>query len=122
MTRPPATLATLLARAQASGTLLTSGCLPELRDAGVAVSVELREVDAVGNGTTYSGDAGAAMGHPLTALRWLVEALARDGQALRAGEVVMTGGLTPTVPLSAGSTVTARFDSPGWTGQARVTR
>lgn len=85
------------------------------------VGVEVREVDAHGNCATYLGDAGASMGHPLGVLRWLTGVLAEEGR-LRAGDVVLTGGLTPTPPLAPGAWVTARFDSPGWTGRVEVKR
>lgn len=85
------------------------------------VSVEARHADRDGTGTTYAGHSRAAMGHPMAVLRWLVEALALEGRQLRAGDVVMTGGLTPTLPLTAGSMVSARFEATGWTGSVEVT-
>lgn len=87
-----------------------------------AVSLTIRGVDAQGNHTAYSGSGSAAMGHPISSLRWLVGALAESGRRLRAGDVVLTGGLTPTLPLVAGATLEAQFESPGWTGHVEVRR
>lgn len=86
------------------------------------IGVTVREVDAQGNTTTYTGSSGAAMGHPLSSLRWLAGALAHEGRSLRAGDIVLTGGLTPTLPLSVGARVSAQFNSPGWTGHVEVNR
>jgi 2-keto-4-pentenoate hydratase len=64
------------------------------------------ERDGIAAGTGRGAD---AMGHPLAALGWLAAELGRHGQHLRAGEVVLTGGLTAAVPLPPGARVTARF-------------
>lgn len=56
---------------------------------------------------------GAAMGHPAAAVAWLAAALAGRGSAIEAGDVVLTGGLTASVPLGAGDVVTAEFDGLG---------
>jgi 2-oxo-3-hexenedioate decarboxylase len=57
--------------------------------------------------------AGAAMGHPAAAVAWLVNTLGRKGQYLRAGTVVLSGGLTASVALRPGSVVSAEFDGLG---------
>jgi 2-oxo-3-hexenedioate decarboxylase len=57
--------------------------------------------------------AGAAMGHPAAAVAWLANTLGRKGQYLRAGTVVLSGGLTASVPLEPGSVVCAEFDGLG---------
>ncbi len=59
--------------------------------------------------------AGAAMGHPAAAVAWLANALgASRGEPLEAGSVVLSGGLTASVPLAAGvGLVTAEFDGLG---------
>ncbi|GAA4903054.1 2-keto-4-pentenoate hydratase [Actinomycetospora succinea] len=56
---------------------------------------------------TGTGD--AAMGHPHRALDWLRDELAAHGAALRAGDLVITGGLTRATELPPGSVVEARF-------------
>jgi 2-keto-4-pentenoate hydratase len=57
--------------------------------------------------------AGAAMGHPAAAVAWLVNTLAPRGHYLAAGAVVLTGGLTTSVPVGPGSVVSAEFDGLG---------
>jgi 2-keto-4-pentenoate hydratase len=61
--------------------------------------------DLVGTAT-----AAAAGGHPLNGVAWLCEQLAQRGEALRKGQVVITGGLTAAVPLNHGSRVEAVYD------------
>ncbi|MFC5139345.1 2-keto-4-pentenoate hydratase [Actinomycetospora rhizophila] len=74
-----------------------------------ALTVELRR-DGVPEAT---GTGDAAMGHPHRALDWLRDELAARGDALRAGDLVITGGLTRAIELPAGGVVEARF--PGTT-------
>lgn len=57
--------------------------------------------------------AGAAMGHPAAAVAWLVNTLGTRGHYLRPGAVVLSGGLTASVPLRRGSVVSAEFDGLG---------
>lgn len=52
----------------------------------------------------------AASGHPLAGVAWLAAALDETGQVFRAGEVVITGGLTAAVPIERGDQVQAVFD------------
>ena len=42
------------------------------------------------------------MGHPAAALVWLAEALAARGERIEAGAIVLSGGLTASVPLRPG--------------------
>jgi 2-oxo-3-hexenedioate decarboxylase len=56
---------------------------------------------------------GAAMGHPAAALVWLASALAARGEALEEGTIVLTGGLTASVPLRTHGLVVAEFDGLG---------
>lgn len=56
---------------------------------------------------------GAAMGHPGAALAWLATALADRGEALEEGTIVLTGGLTASVPLRTHGLVAAEFDGLG---------
>jgi 2-oxo-3-hexenedioate decarboxylase len=57
--------------------------------------------------------AGEAMGHPAAAVAWLVNTLAPRGHYLRPGTVVLSGGLTASVPLDQASVVSAEFDGLG---------
>lgn len=49
------------------------------------------------------------MGHPHHALDWLRDELAARGETLRAGDLVITGGLTRAIGLPPGGVVEARF-------------
>jgi 2-keto-4-pentenoate hydratase len=51
-----------------------------------------------------------ASGHPADGVVWLVEQLVARGERVRAGEVVITGGLTAAAALRPGSTIAASFD------------
>jgi 2-keto-4-pentenoate hydratase len=52
----------------------------------------------------------AASGDPLAGVAWLARQLASTGRRLRAGDIVITGGLTAAVPLNEGDCVEAIFD------------
>ena len=53
------------------------------------------------------------MGHPAVAVAWLANCLGPRGVRLRAGWLVMSGGLTAQVPLEPGQAVTAELDGLG---------
>ncbi len=58
--------------------------------------------------------AGAAvLGHPAAAVAWLVANLARRGQSLPAGSIVLSGALTDAVPVGPGTHVTAELAGLG---------
>jgi 2-oxo-3-hexenedioate decarboxylase len=66
------------------------------------------------NGDVVATAAGAAtMGHPAASVAWLANRLAERGQALDAGMLVFSGGLTEPVPLQVGTSVTAEIDQLG---------
>jgi 2-oxo-3-hexenedioate decarboxylase len=66
------------------------------------------------NGELVSTAAGASvMGHPASAVAWLVRKLSDRGHGLQAGQVVMAGGMTEAVAVAAGDTVVATFDRLG---------
>ena len=69
------------------------------------------------NGELVGTAAGAAvMGHPAASVVALVKWLAGAGQALPAGSLVMTGGVTEAVAVNAGDHVTARVQNLGTVG------
>ena len=69
------------------------------------------------NGELIGTAAGAAvMGHPAASVVALVKWLADSGQALPAGSLVMTGGVTEAVAVHAGDHVTARVQDLGTVG------
>ncbi len=59
------------------------------------------------------GRGSAAMGSPVDAVHWLVGALAEEGQQLRAGQIVFTGGLTAPFDLHPGLVVSAAATALG---------
>jgi len=55
----------------------------------------------------------AAMGHPANAVSWLAGKLADRGRALNAGDLVMTGTLTPILAIEAPALYKAEFSTLG---------
>ena len=80
---------------------------------------ELEDLRLLGCVVRVDGDvamtaAGAAvMGHPAASVAWLVDQLAKEGEGLRAGQLVFSGGVTAPVPVVAGRSVTFEFDGLG---------
>ncbi len=80
---------------------------------------EQLELDLLGvtlsiNGKIKDLGAGAAVvGHPAHSVAMLANMLARKGLKLRAGEIILTGGITGAILLSEGDSVSARFDGLG---------
>ncbi len=60
-----------------------------------------------------TGAGGAVLGHPLSALVWLANTIAAHGVTLRAGDIVLPGSITASIPVVAGQTVTATFAGLG---------
>jgi 2-keto-4-pentenoate hydratase len=54
-----------------------------------------------------------AMGHPANAVSWLAGKLADRGKGLKAGELVMTGTLTPILGIEAPAVYKAEFSTLG---------
>jgi 2-oxo-3-hexenedioate decarboxylase len=66
------------------------------------------------NGEVVATAAGAAaLGHPASAVAWLVRSLAAESVGLRAGDVVLSGGLTAAIPVIAGDVITVTADRLG---------
>jgi 2-oxo-3-hexenedioate decarboxylase len=67
-------------------------------------------------GAIYTAAGGAVLGHPAAALVWLADALGARGEAIEAGWIVLSGGLTASVGLQPQGVVTAEFDGLGFIG------
>ena len=83
--------------------------------------VPVAEVDLLGesvalsqDGTVFAEGKGAmALGHPANAVAWLAGKLAERDRGLKAGDLVMTGTLTPITPIAAGSSYVGAFSTLG---------
>lgn len=62
----------------------------------------------------------AVLGHPLNAVAFLIEDLARQGKRLEAGQLLSIAGFSPTLPLEAGRTYTVRYEGLAESGPVSV--
>lgn len=78
------------------------------------IDLRLSGMTLMRNGEPVSHGAGAAcMGSPLNAVRWLAGVMARSGNPLRAGEVILSGALGPMVPAAPGDAFEAHIEGLG---------
>jgi len=100
---------TVADNASSGGVVLGSSPVPlaglDLALAGCLLARNGRIVD--------TGAGGAVLGHPLNALVWLANTVAGHGVTLRAGDVVLPGSITASVPVTPGQTITATFAGLG---------
>ena len=84
---------------------------PEMVDALGKMTVVMRDQD----GKELARVPGAAiLGHPLNAVVWLAEDLAKSGGKLKAGDILSLGSFTPPNFQKAGMTVTVTYEGlPG---------
>lgn len=68
---------------------------------------------SVGGHVVSIGSGAACLGHPLRAAHWLARTMARRGQPLRAGQLILSGALGPMAPLAPGDLVQARIGALG---------
>ncbi|MBV9801554.1 MAG: fumarylacetoacetate hydrolase family protein [Solirubrobacterales bacterium] len=80
----------------------------------------LDDVDLVGERATVtvgrdsvSGSGEAVLGHPAEGVAWLVRTLARHGEGVGAGEIVIPGAMAKALPFDAGDVVRASFSTLG---------
>ena len=79
-------------------------------------SVDLREVTDVlykDGEKIAEGEGSNALDHPANAVIWLAQELAKREKTINAGELVMTGTLTPILPAQRGSKYRALFTPLG---------
>ncbi len=62
---------------------------------------------------TLTAAGAAVMGHPAAAVAWLANQLAAEGETLRAGQLIFSGGVTAPVPVRPTGSVTFEFDGLG---------
>ena len=64
-------------------------------------------VETIGIGVA-SGTGAAALGSPANCVAWLANTLSELGAPLKAGEIVLSGSLTPLLPIRAGDRLLVR--------------
>jgi 2-oxo-3-hexenedioate decarboxylase len=86
---------------------------------GVARSIEGLDLRTLGivmqkNGAIVAMAAGAAvLGHPAAAVAMLANTLARRGEEISAGTLILSGGATEAIPVTAGDSIHVRFQDLG---------
>jgi 2-keto-4-pentenoate hydratase len=98
---------TIADRASSAGYVVGDVALPV--DAFDVAAVEV-ELDRNGE-VVRSGRSDAVLGDPCAAVAWLANAVSAMGEPLRAGELVLSGAITPMLSLAPGDRFRARFDS-----------
>jgi hypothetical protein len=77
------------------------------------------ELDLIGATLSINGEikalgvGAAVLGHPVRSVAMLANMLARKGEKLKAGQVILTGGITEAVLLNKGDYVLAKLDGIG---------
>jgi 2-keto-4-pentenoate hydratase len=79
-----------------------------------AVDLRLAGCNLYQNGELVgTGASGAVLGSPLKALAWLANTVGARGVELEAGQVILPGSVTASIPVGPGDTVTATFAGLG---------
>lgn len=83
-------------------------------DDAAGVDLALEGVQVLRNGATAATGIGAdVLGHPTNSITWLATSLQEAGAGLEAGDLVLSGSITPLVPIDSGDVIEARFSSLG---------
>jgi 2-keto-4-pentenoate hydratase len=100
-----------------SGVFVTGGAPRSLRDIddlrAIEMTLTVDRQDGDDGAVVSSGTGAACLGHPLNAVLWLANTVARHGEPLRAGELVLSGSLGPLVDVVPGSTYHAHMTGLG---------
>jgi len=80
---------------------------PEHVDALAKMSVVIRDQDGK---ELARGPGSGILEHPLNAVIWLAKDLARDGQRLKAGDLLSLGSFSPLLPPKPGLAVTVTYE------------
>jgi 2-keto-4-pentenoate hydratase len=93
--------------------------IPVQQDRAFADAIRNMRVIVTGNGAQIDSGLGSdVLDHPLNAVTWLVSDLARDGLALKAGDLVSLGSFSRLLQPSSGLTVDVQY--LGLPGDPRV--
>jgi 2-keto-4-pentenoate hydratase len=87
--------------------------VPSYRAERFALLDGLRDMAVVMNDTQGAelarGKGSDVLGHPLNAVVWLAGALAKEGQAMKPGDLISVGSFSPLLPPRAGLGVTVNY-------------
>ncbi len=94
--------------------------VPPYRGERYALLDGLRDMTVIladGTGAELARGKGSdILGHPLNAVVWLAEALAKEGRAMKPGELISLGSFSPLLPPKAGAGATVTYQGlPGAT-------
>jgi 2-keto-4-pentenoate hydratase len=81
-----------------SGMFVLGGCPRRLRDINDLASMRMKLT--AGETVVSEGDGAACLGHPINAVVWLANELAKRGAPVRAGDLILSGSLGPLVPAA----------------------
>jgi 2-keto-4-pentenoate hydratase len=86
--------------------VIRGAAIPQWEQADLATLPVRAELDGA---VVASGSGAAVLGNPLNALLWLARELARSGDRLEAGAIVLTGTCTGITPVASGQSFAGRF-------------